>query len=109
MSDKLKDKQCKPCKKGDDPLKGEDLKKKYNQIDDNWKLVEEHHITREFKFDDFKGAHQFANRVASLAEQLDHHPEICYTWGKTNVTLWTHKIDGLSENDFIFAAKVDDF
>jgi len=71
-----------------------------------WKVVDEHHLTREFTFPDFKGALAFANEVGAIAEAQNHHPEILVAWGKVVITLWTHKIDGLSEADFVLAAKI---
>ena len=73
-----------------------------------WEVVEEHHLRKVFPFADFAGALRFTNRAGDVAEEQNHHPEICVTWGKATVTIWTHKIDGLSENDFILAAKIDD-
>jgi 4a-hydroxytetrahydrobiopterin dehydratase len=70
-------------------------------------VVNGHHITREFKFSDFRKALDFVNKVGALAEEQGHHPDIFLTWGQATVTLWTHKIDGLTESDFIMAAKID--
>jgi len=66
-----------------------------------------HWLSKEFKFPDFKSAMNFANRVTDIAEQEQHHPDLQVSWGKTVVELTTHTIDGLSENDFIIAAKID--
>lgn len=73
----------------------------------NWTVTDEHHIQREFKFPDFKQALDFVNRVGAVAEEQGHHPDILLTWGKAAITLWTHSINGLSESDFIMAAKID--
>ena len=70
-------------------------------------MVNEHHITRVFTFPDFKQALDFVNRVGEIAEQQGHHPDILLTWGKAEITMWTHKIDGLTQSDFIMAAKID--
>ncbi len=78
-----------------------------NKIDDGWKVIEDKKIQREFKFDNFKQALDFVNKVSSLAEEQDHHPGIYFTWGKVKITLYTHKIGGLHENDFILASKID--
>ncbi|HEQ60159.1 MAG TPA: 4a-hydroxytetrahydrobiopterin dehydratase, partial [Firmicutes bacterium] len=75
-------------------------------LDGEWHL-QERHLERQFKFDDFRQALDFTNRVGELAEAQNHHPEICLGWGWVKVTLWTHKINGLTESDFIFAAKTD--
>jgi 4a-hydroxytetrahydrobiopterin dehydratase len=105
MSD-LASKTCVPCR-GDVPaIKGKHLERLL-QLIPNWKVVNEHHITRIFTFPDFHKALDFVNEVGELAEQQGHHPDILLAWGKAEVTLWTHKIDGLSESDFIMAAKID--
>lgn len=90
---------------GAEPLKGDDLATLAEQLDDGWQVVDEHHLEKTFKFDDFQSALDFTNRVGELAESVDHHPEICLTWGKATVTIWTHSIGGLSEADFVFAAR----
>ena len=102
----LADKQCVPCRGGVPPLKGVDLQKVHESVP-QWSVVNEHHITREFKFKDFKQALDFVNKVGALAEEQGHHPDILLAWGKAGITLWTHKIDGLTESDFIMAAKID--
>jgi 4a-hydroxytetrahydrobiopterin dehydratase len=102
----LADKQCVPCRGGVPPLKGKELEK-FHQSVPNWTVTNEHHIQREFKFPDFKQALAFVNRVGALAEEQGHHPDILLAWGKAGITLWTHKIDGLTESDFIMAAKID--
>jgi len=106
MSD-LAQKQCVACKGGVPPLAGNDLARLAQQLHAGWKVVNEHHLEREFKFSNFKEALQFTNKVGELAEAQNHHPDIYLAWGKVKLTLWTHKIDGLTESDFIFAAKVD--
>jgi 4a-hydroxytetrahydrobiopterin dehydratase len=102
-------KTCVPCRGGVPPLKAKELDKIHKQLAQpaQWKIVNEHHITRTFTFPDFKQALDFVNRVGGLAEEQGHHPDILLTWGKAEVTLWTHKVDGLSESDFIMAAKID--
>lgn len=105
MSD-LASKTCVACR-GDAPaLKGDQLHSYSHQLP-QWKVVEEHHITRLFTFPDFKQALDFVNRVGAVAEEQGHHPDLLLTWGKVEVTLWTHKVDGLTESDFIMAAKID--
>jgi 4a-hydroxytetrahydrobiopterin dehydratase len=73
----------------------------------DWNVVNNHHIEREFKFPDFKTALAFTNKVGGIAEEQGHHPDICLAWGRVGVTIWTHKINGLTESDFILAAKID--
>ena len=105
MSD-LAAKTCVPCREGVPPLKGEELSTLQKQVD-AWNIIEEHHITKTFTFPDFRGALGFVNRVGELAEEQGHHPDISLAWGKVEITTWTHKINGLTESDFILAAKID--
>jgi 4a-hydroxytetrahydrobiopterin dehydratase len=102
----LATKTCVPCRGGVPPLKGKELEALRQQVP-VWKVINEHHITRPFTFPDFKQALDFVNRVGALAEEQGHHPDILLAWGKAEITLWTHKIDGLTESDFIMAAKID--
>ncbi len=105
MSD-LAAKACVPCRGGVPPLKGEELASLQRQID-GWNVIEGHHITKAFTFLNFRGALTFVNRVGELAEEQGHHPDISLAWGKVGITTWTHKINGLTESDFILAAKID--
>lgn len=102
----LADKKCVPCKGGTPPLKGKELEHLHNSVP-QWTITDEHHIHRAFKFPDFVQALAFVNKVGALAEEQGHHPDILLTWGKAEITLWTHSINGLSEGDFIMAAKID--
>jgi 4a-hydroxytetrahydrobiopterin dehydratase len=105
MSD-LAAKTCLPCR-GDVPaLKGAALHALSHQLP-NWEVVNEHHIHRVFKFPDFVKALDFVNRVGAIAEDQGHHPDIFLAWGKAEITLWTHAVNGLTESDFIMAAKID--
>ena len=106
MADLAK-KDCAPCKGGVPPLKGNDLARLAREVGADWKVVNEHHLEREFKFKNFRQALDFTNRVGELAEAQNHHPDIYLAWGKVKLTLWSHEIDGLTENDFVFAAKVN--
>lgn len=103
----LSKKKCVPCRGGVPPLKGEKLAELYAQLDQSWKIVDEHQLEREFIFKNFKEALAFTNVLGQIAEEEDHHPDILLSYGKVKVLLWTHKIDGLSESDFILAAKYD--
>lgn len=96
-----------PFKNGMSALKKDEIEKLHKELDGKWKVVEEHHLEKEYKFDDFRQALDFTNKVGELAESLEHHPDIYLSWGKVKITLWTHKIDGLTEGDFVFAAKTD--
>ena len=102
----LADKKCVPCKGGTPPLKGEELDELRRQVPE-WEVVEEHHLRRRFRFKNFRESLRFVNEVGELAEEQGHHPEVGFGWGYAEITVWTHKIDGLTESDFIFAAKVD--
>ena len=97
---------CVPCRGGVPPLKGAKLEE-YKRKLPGWEVVNEHHLHRSFAFPDFKAALAFVNRVGELAEQQGHHPDIFLAWGKVEITIWTHKIDGLTESDFILGAKID--
>jgi 4a-hydroxytetrahydrobiopterin dehydratase len=103
----LSSKTCVPCRGGVPPLKGKDLAELHSEIPE-WQVVDEHHITRAFTFPDFRKALDFVNKVGELAEAQGHHPDILLAWGKAQITLWTHKINGLTESDFIMAAKIDE-
>lgn len=103
----LATKSCVPCRGGVPPLKGAELNKLAQQVP-QWKVVNEHHLVRKFEFPDFKTALAFTNRVGALAEEQGHHPDILLRWGSVEITIWTHKIDGLTESDFILAAKIEE-
>ncbi len=103
----LAEKHCIPCEKGAKPLKGEQIEQQKEQLGPEWRVVDEHHLEREFSFDDFRQTLDFVNKVGELAEEEGHHPDICFGYGNAKIDLWTHKIDGLHENDFILAAKID--
>src|SRR5262249_20259846 len=99
-------KTCVPCRGGVPPLKGTALTDLAKQVP-HWQVVNEHHLTRSFTFPDFRQALDFVNQVGAIAEEQGHHPNILLTWGRAEITIWTHKIDGLTESDFILAAKID--
>ena len=106
MSDLAK-KSCIPCRGGVPALKGTQLADLQEKLKNDWKIINEHHLEKEYSFKNFKEALDFTIKVGELAEKQDHHPDIFLTWGKVKVTIWTHKIDGLTESDFILAAKLD--
>lgn len=106
MSTDLLKKKCVACGGDVQPLAGEELKTLSTQIPD-WDVIEGHHLKREFSFPDFKSALGFVNAIGEVAEAENHHPNISFTWGKVSVEIWTHSIDGISENDLILAAKFD--
>ena len=102
----LAERQCVPCRGGVPPMKGEQINEMSSQLPD-WQVVNEHHLQRSYRFKDFRESLDFVNRVGELAEEQGHHPDIYLSWGKVEVRIWTHKINGLTESDFILAAKID--
>ena len=107
MSEELVSRHCEPCDAETPPIEGEQARRLLGEIDARWELIDDHHLSARLKFDDFAGALEFTNRVGEIADQEGHHPEICVNWGKAALRIWTHAIAGLSENDFILAAKID--
>lgn len=107
MTGELAKKNCIPCRGGTPPLKGPELKFLNDKLGQGWQVLEEHHLEKEYAFKNFKEALDFTVKVGELSEQQGHHPDIYLAWGKVKLTLWTHKIEGLSESDFILAAKID--
>jgi 4a-hydroxytetrahydrobiopterin dehydratase len=103
----LADRECVPCKGGIPPLTPEEIRPLLAKIDAAWEVVDDHHLARSFEFRNFAEALAFTNRVGEMAESQRHHPDIHLAWGRARVEIWTHKIDGLHESDFIFAAKCD--
>ena len=95
MSD-LASKQCVPCRGGVPPLAGEELAGYQRRLGGGWKVVEGHHLEKTYRFEDFRQALDFTVRVGEMAEEQDHHPDLYLTWGRVKITIWTHKIDGLS-------------
>ena len=100
--------ECVPCKGGVPPLRGKPIHDLLARLGPNgWRVVNEHHLEKEYSFPDFVSALEFVNRVGETAEEQGHHPDVYLSWGKVRLTIWTHKIDGLTESDFVFAAKAD--
>ena len=102
----LADQTCIPCKGGVPALKGEALAKLNAEVPD-WQVVDEHHLHKVFRFPDFRKALDFVNLAGAIAEEQGHHPDILLAWGKAEFTIFTHKINGLTESDFVLAAKID--
>jgi 4a-hydroxytetrahydrobiopterin dehydratase len=107
VSGGLSDRNCVPCRGGIPPLGAEQVEQLRRQISEEWSVVDGHHLVREVKLKNFRQAMALANRVAEIAEAQGHHPDLLVSWGKLTVTLFTHAINGLHENDFIMAARVD--
>ena len=102
----LAQKQCVPCRGGVPSLKGAELEALKRQVP-GWDVVNEHHLKKTYTFPDFVKALDFVNKAGAIAEQQGHHPDLYLSWGKVGVEIWTHKIDGLTESDFILAAKLE--
>lgn len=102
----LAQKQCIPCS-GSIPRLGSDESDRLLADLDGWSVEQNHHLTKTFEFPDFAKALTFVNSVGAIAEDQGHHPDIHLSWGLVRVEVWTHKIDGLTESDFILAAKID--
>lgn len=103
----LADQNCVPCKGGVSPMDRDRAEELLGELDDGWKLNGEGHLERTYEFSNFVDAMAFANRVGEIAEEQAHHPDLHVAWGKCTVEIWTHKIQGLTESDFVFAAKAD--
>lgn len=107
MSSELAKKHCVPCRGGVPPLGGEEIQRLQRELGGGWSVVDEHHLQKEYTFDDFAEALDFTNKVGAIAEEEGHHPDIALSWGRVELKIWTHKIDGLTESDFVLAAKAD--
>lgn len=103
----LAKKSCVPCM-GGVPALDEGTRNLLLQELKGWSVVDGHHLSREFSFPDFLSALAFVNQAGAIAEAEGHHPELVVSWGSVKVHIWTHKIDGLTESDFILAAKLDE-
>lgn len=103
----LAEKECVPCKGGVPRLEGDELSRLTRELGTGWKVVDGHHLEKEYKFKNFREALAFTNKIGEVAESQGHHPDVYLAWGLVKLTVWTHKVDGLTENDFILAAKSD--
>jgi 4a-hydroxytetrahydrobiopterin dehydratase len=104
--DGLADRQCVPCKGGVPPLSAEQIAPLLAQIQ-GWTAAENHHLEKRYQLKNFAEALDLVNRIGAIAEEQNHHPDIFLAWGRVGVKIWTHKINGLTESDFVFAAKCD--
>ncbi|NLI23211.1 MAG: 4a-hydroxytetrahydrobiopterin dehydratase [Bacteroidales bacterium] len=104
---KLTDKKCLPCEGGMPPLASSEISRLKAEISPGWEVVNQHHLVKTFYFVNFRHTFDFVTKLAELAETEGHHPVIHIYYDKAVVEIWTHAIDGLSENDFILAAKTD--
>lgn len=103
----LAEQKCPPCDQGGEPLAGKQLEDLQRELGNGWKVVDGHHLEKPFTFKDFQQALDFTNRIGAAAEEMGHHPDIYLTWGKVRVTIFTHKVNGLTKNDFVLAAKIE--
>ncbi|OJW47164.1 MAG: 4a-hydroxytetrahydrobiopterin dehydratase [Alphaproteobacteria bacterium 41-28] len=103
----LLNKKCQPCQGGVPPLPSEDIERFLKEVGGEWSLNTRGHLYKEYRFNDFMGPMNLANKIAALAEREGHHPDLAISWGRCVVEIWTHKINGLTESDFILAAKID--
>ena len=104
----LTDKKCVPCEGGVQPFTAAQINDYLTQLKTEWEVVAFHKIKKQFKFKDFKEAMVFVNKVAEIAENEGHHPDITINYNRVTIELSTHSIGGLSENDFILAAKIEE-
>ena len=104
----LAKKHCVPCMGGVPPLKAQALRDLAKQLGGGWRVIDEHHLEKSYAFPDFKQALAFTDRVGAIAESEGHHPDVHLAWGRVTLDIWTHKIDGLTESDFVLAAKADE-
>ncbi len=103
----LSSRHCVPCEGGTPSLSHEDILKYFSKLESQWENLGDKKIRREFKFKDFKAAMIFVNRIAEIAESEGHHPDLHIFYNRVVIELWTHAVNGLSENDFILAAKIE--
>ena len=103
----LASKRCKPCEGGVPPLTEEEYEGYIPGIDNGWAVVDGHHLRRVWAFPDFLTALEFVNSAGAICEQEGHHADFEVGWGRVVAKIWTHKIDGLTESDFVLAAKFD--
>lgn len=103
----LAEKACVPCRGGTPPMDRQAAEQFLRELEDGWQLNADGHLERTYPFKNFRQAMVFANKVAEIAESEGHHPNLHVAWGRCRVEIWTHKIQGLTESDFYFAAKAD--
>ncbi len=108
MANELAARDCVPCRGGVPPLEAAENQDLLAQLGNDWQVIDDHHLQKKFKLKNFAEALAFTNQVGAIAEAQNHHPDIYLAWGKVEITIWTHKIDGLTESDFVFAAKCEE-
>ncbi|TAK55230.1 MAG: 4a-hydroxytetrahydrobiopterin dehydratase [Gammaproteobacteria bacterium] len=102
----LHEQTCVPCRGGVPPMQAAEIREYLGRLT-GWSVEGDHHLVKPYPFPDFAVALAFVNEIGRLAEAQGHHPDIHLSWGMVRVQIWTHKIDGLTESDFILAAKID--
>ncbi|MFN2238135.1 MAG: 4a-hydroxytetrahydrobiopterin dehydratase [Thermoanaerobaculia bacterium] len=100
--------KCVPCRGGVPPMKQPQINEWLARLTRDWRVAGDHHLEREYRFPDFRTALDFVNRVGAIAETEGHHPDLELAWGRVGVKIFTHKIDGLTESDFVLAAKIEE-
>lgn len=108
MPSRLSQKTCVPCHGGMPTLEPDEVEALLGDLDAGWNVVENHHLRKSFELPDFAAALDFVDRVGELAEAEGHHPDLHLSWGRVDVEIWTHAVDGLTENDFVLAAKIEE-
>ncbi|MDD2942117.1 MAG: 4a-hydroxytetrahydrobiopterin dehydratase [bacterium] len=103
----LSEKTCIPCKGGVPPISQSAIELFLRELPE-WRVVDDHHLEKRFKFKNFLDALSFVNEIGAIAEEQQHHPNISFTWGQVTVQIWTHKIDNMTESDFILAARIEE-
>lgn len=106
MSNKLSEQHCVPCRGGVPPLSQSEIETLAGQVE-GWRVIENHHLRKDFKFKNFAAALRFVNMVGEIAEREGHHPDVSFGWGYAEIKIYTHTINGLTESDFILAAKIN--
>ena len=104
----LSNKSCVPCRGGISPLTKNEYEPLLAELGEEWEVIDTHHLEKTILLKNFAEALTFTNQVGGIAEKEGHHPDIELGWGRVKIIIWTHKIDGLSESDFILAAKISD-
>ncbi|HUP64874.1 MAG TPA: 4a-hydroxytetrahydrobiopterin dehydratase [Thermoanaerobaculia bacterium] len=99
---------CVPCRGGVPPLERAAIEPLLRRLGGTWRVEGYHHLETEYRFPDFRKALEFTNRIGEIAEAEGHHPDLELSWGRVGVRIYTHKIDGLTESDFVLAAKIDE-
>jgi len=108
MKSALAQKVCQACDGGTPRLEGKALEDLHKQLGSGWLVIDGHHLEKQFKFPDFRKALEFTNKIGDIAERQGHHPDIFLTYGEVRLKIFTHKVDGLTESDFILAARMDE-